>query len=394
MPYPKFQGYSAYLTRERERNLPRYAHIVGWGKYVPDKILTNDDLSELVDTSDEWILARTGVSERRIAGPKESTFTMSLRAAQEALEVANIDPRELDLIIVCTATPDYPFPATACLVQDALGATRAGAFDLEAACSGFIYALSIASQMIATGAYEHVLIIGAETFSRVLDWTDRGTCVLFGDGAGAFLLQASDAPGGVLSFVLGSDGSGGQLLIIPAGGSRQPASLDTVTRRLHFVQMRGREVFRFASRIMSKAAREAIRAAKLTTDDIDLFVPHQANLRIILSSAKDLGLPMERVFVNVEKYGNTSAASIPIAFCEAIEQERLKPGDHVVLVGFGAGLTWAAAVVKWRVPLPAPPPPRRGRFWRSLRYRWARLRSLLRRLRRRVASWWSRIRRE
>lgn len=374
--------------------MPKYAHIVGWGKYVPDKILTNNDLAELVDTSDEWILARTGISERRIAGPKESTFTMALRAAQEALEVANLDPRALDLIIVSTATPDYLFPATACLVQDALGATHAGAFDLEAGCAGFVYALSIGDQMIATGAYKHVLVIGAETLSRILDWTDRNTCVLFGDGAGAFLLQASDTPGGMLSFVLGSDGSGGQLLIIPAGGSRQPASLDTVTRRLHFVQMKGREVFRFASRITAKAAREAIRAAKLTTDDIDLFIPHQANLRIILSAAKELGLPMARVFVNVEKYGNTSAASIPIAFCEAIEEGRLKPGNHLVLVGFGAGLTWGATVVKWRVPLPAPPPPRRGRFWRRLRYRWARLRSLLRRLRRRVASWWSRIRRE
>ncbi len=374
--------------------MPKYAHIVGWGKYVPDKILTNNDLAELVDTSDEWILARTGISERRIAGPKESTFTMALRAAQEALEVANLDPRALDLIIVSTATPDYLFPATACLVQDALGATHAGAFDLEAGCAGFVYALSIGDQMIATGAYKHVLVIGAETLSRILDWTDRNTCVLFGDGAGAFLLQASDTPGGMLSFVLGSDGSGGQLLIIPAGGSRQPASLDTVTPRLHFVQMKGREVFRFASRITAKAAREAIRAAKLTTDDIDLFIPHQANLRIILSAAKELGLPMARVFVNVEKYGNTSAASIPIAFCEAIEEGRLKPGNHLVLVGFGAGLTWGATVVKWRVPLPAPPPPRRGRFWRRLRYRWARLRSLLRRLRRRVASWWSRIRRE
>lgn len=374
--------------------MPKYAHIVGWGKHIPDKTLTNSDLAGIVNTSDEWILARTGISERRIAGPKESTFTMSLRAAQEALEVANIDPRALDLIIVCTATPDYPFPATACLVQDALGATRAGAFDLEAGCAGFLYGLSIGSQMIATGAYEHVLVIGAETLSRIIDWTDRATCVLFGDGAGALLLQASDAPGGVLSFVLGSDGSGGQLLIIPAGGSRQPASLDTVNRRLHYVQMRGREVFRFASRIMSKAAREAIRGAKLTIDDIDLFIPHQANLRILLSAAKELGLPMERVLVNVEKYGNTSAASIPIAFCEAIEEERLKPGDHLVMVGFGAGLTWAAAVVKWLVPLPAPPPPRRGSFWRWLRYRWARLRSLLWRLRRRVIFWWSRLRGE
>lgn len=374
--------------------MSRYAHIVGWGKYVPDKILTNNDLAELVDTSDEWILARTGISERRIAGPKESTFTMALRAAQEALEVGNLDPRRLDLIIVSTATPDYPFPATACLVQDALGATYAGAFDLEAGCAGFVYGLSIASEMIATGRYEHILVIGAETLSRILDWTDRATCVLFGDGAGAFLLKASDIPGGVLSFVMGADGSGGQLLIVPAGGSRQPASLDTVSRRLHYVQMRGREVFRFGSRIMSKAAREAIRRAELTTDDIDLFIPHQANLRIILSAAKELGLPMERVFVNVEKYGNTSAASIPIAFCEAIEQERLKPGDHLVLVGFGAGLTWAAAVVKWQVTLPAPPPPRRGRLWRWLRYRWARFRSLLRRLRRRVILWWSKIRRE
>jgi len=371
--------------------LDRYAHIVGWGKYLPREVLTNEALAELVDTSHEWIVARTGIYQRRIAGRRESTYTMALRAAREALQVANIDPRDLDLIIVGTATPDYLFPATACLVQDALGATRAGAFDLEAGCTSFLYALAVASRMIMAGANERVLVIGAETLSRIVDWKDRNTCVLFGDGAGAFVLQASDAPGGVLSAMLGADGSGGPLLMIPAGGSRQPASPETVRRGLHYVRMDGRAVFRFASRVMSEAASEAIGAARLTADQIDLFIPHQANLRIIRSAARRLNIPMERVFVNVQKYGNTSAAAIPIAFCEAIEEERLKPGDHVVLVSFGAGLTWAAAVVKWQIPIPVPPPPRHLRFRRWLRYGWAILRSRFRHLRRRFDAWWVRI---
>jgi len=366
----------------------RYAQIVGWGKYVPTQVLTNDDLAKMVDTSDDWIRARTGIVERRIADPRETTSTMSIKAARAALQVADVAPERLDLIIVTTATPDYLFPATACLVQDALGARRAGAFDLLAGCSGFVYGLGVGSQLIISGAYENVLVIGAETLSRIMDWTDRNTCVLFGDGAGALLLQASDAPGGVLSFTLGADGSGGDLLMLPGGGSRHPASAETVAQKLHYARMNGREVFRFATRIMGQAAKEAIQAAELKIDDVDLFIPHQANIRIIQSAAKHLGLPMDKVFVNLDRYGNTSCASIPIAFCEAIEEERIKPGDHLVLVSFGAGLTWASAVVQWHVPLPAPRLPGWKRLLRRVRYCWARLVSRLRRTYRKFSSWW------
>ncbi len=368
----------------------RHAQIVGWGKYVPSQVLTNDDLAKMVDTSDDWIRARTGIVERRIAEPGETTSTMSIKAAQAALQVADVAPERLDLIIVTTITPDYLFPATACLVQDALGARRAGAFDLLAGCSGFVYGLGVGSQLIISGAYENVLVIGAETLSRIMDWTDRNTCVLFGDGAGALLLQASDAPGGVLSFTLGADGSGGDLLILPGGGSRHPASAETVAQKLHYARMNGREVFRFATRIMGRAAKEAIRAARLKIDDIDLFIPHQANMRIIQSAAKQLKLPMDKVFVNLDRYGNTSCASIPIAVCEAIEEERIKPGDHLVLVSFGAGLTWAAAVVQWHVPLPAPRLPWWKRLLRRVGYRWAWLVSGLRRTYRKFNSWWGR----
>ena len=256
-----------------------YAQIVGWGKYVPSQVLTNDDLAKIVDTSDDWIRTRTGIVERRIAEPRETTSTMSIKAARAALQVADVTPERLDLIIVTTATPDYLFPATACLVQDALGARRAGAFDLLAGCSGFVYGLGVGSQLIISGVYQNVLVIGAETLSRIMDWTDRNTCVLFGDGAGALLLQASDTPGGVLSFTLGADGSGGDLLILAGGGSRHPASAETVAQGLHYVRMNGRQVFRFATRIMGQAAKEAIQAAGLKIDDVDLFIPHQANIR-------------------------------------------------------------------------------------------------------------------
>ena len=360
--------------------MARYAQIVGWGMYVPDEVLTNNDLANMVDTSDDWIRARTGIVERRIAAPKETTATMAIRAARAALRVANANPARLDLIIVATGTPDYPFPATACLVQDALGATRAGAFDLSAGCTGFVYGLAVGSQMVISGAYDQVLVIGAETLSRIINWTDRNTCVLFGDGAGAVLLQASAVPGGILSVVLGADGSGGDLLILPAGGSRHPASAETVAQGLHYVHMNGREVFRFATRVTARAARQALAEANVNLEDISLFIPHQANGRIIQSAAKALKLPPEKVFVNLDRYGNTSAASVPIALCEAIEQGRVKRDDHLVIVGFGAGLTWAAVVVKWGVPLPVPRPPRWRVAWRLARYRWAAIRSYLRRL--------------
>jgi 3-oxoacyl-[acyl-carrier-protein] synthase-3 len=341
--------------------MTRYAHITGWGMAVPDAILTNADLEKMVDTSDEWIISRTGIRERRIAAKHESTATLAARAGLRALESTSLLARDLDLIIVASASPEHLFPATACLVQDSLGAVRAGAFDLSAACSGFIYAVHMATQAIRTGAIDNALIIGAETLSRLVNWEDRETCVLFGDGAGAFVLEARTTPGGVLSGVLRSDGSGASLLAVPAGGSRMPASIDTVEHNQHKIQMNGREVFRFATRVMASATREVIADAGLALNDIELVVPHQANLRIIEAAARGLHLPMERFMVNIERYGNTSSASIPIAMCEAVQQGRVRPGDHVVLVGFGAGLTWGALVLQWvETKRPAPSARRRG----------------------------------
>jgi len=360
------------------------AHIIGWGMAAPERVLTNGELATMVDTSDEWIRQRTGIVERRIAAPEETTFTLALQAAQTALEVADLDPMRLDLIVVATVTPDHALPATACLLQDALGADRAAAFDLSAGCSGFVYGLGLAADLLRAGSYRYVLVVGAETLSRIVDWTDRDTCVLFGDGAGAVVVQASESPGGVLSSVLGADGSGGELLIQPAGGSAHPTSIETVAARQHYVTMKGRQVFRFATRIMPEAARQALQRADLSTEDVSLFVPHQANTRILQAAARDLGVPEERLFSNLARYGNTSAASIPMALCEAINEGLVQRGDVIVCVGFGAGLTWAAAVIRWSLPLPAPAPSRRMSFWRWLRYRWARLHSSWLRLWRRV----------
>ncbi len=337
--------------------MPQYAHIIGWGKYTPVNILTNEELAKTVDTNDGWIRERTGISERRIASSKETTAMMAIHAAQEALEVADVGPNEIDLVIVATATPEYPFPATACLVQDALGAEHAGAFDLEAGCSGFVYGLAVATAMIRSETYKTVLVVGSETLSRVVDWTDRATCVLFGDGAGAFLLRAGTEPGGILSTVLGSDGSGGELLIVPGGGSKNPAGAETVTSRMHYIKMNGREVYRFATRVMASAAKQVAQQAGWPFEKIDLFIPHQANLRIINSAAKALNLADGKVFVNLEKYGNTSAASIPIALCEALDEGKVKSGDNLLMVGFGAGLTWGACAVQWTAtPHKAAPP--------------------------------------
>jgi 3-oxoacyl-[acyl-carrier-protein] synthase-3 len=351
-----------------------YAHIVGWGKYVPARVLTNDDLSRMVDTSDEWIRTRTGVRERHIASEQETTASMSIAAAREALRVADADPAKIDLIIVGTITPEYAFPATACLVQDALGARQAAAFDLSAGCSSFVYALGIASHAIEAGAYQMALIIGAETLSRIVDWTDRRTCVLFGDGAGAVVLQASKHPGGVLSSVLGADGSGGDLLILPGGGSRFPPTPESVINGMHYLHMDGRRVYRFAAKIMVRATQQALGRAGLSPQDLSLLIPHQANQRIIDSAAKGLKLEDSKVFVNLDRYGNTSSASIPIALCEAVEAGHVKRDDTLVLVGFGAGLTWAAATVRWSVPLPVIEPPRWRVVVRWARYRWAALR--------------------
>jgi 3-oxoacyl-[acyl-carrier-protein] synthase-3 len=360
------------------------AHVIGWGKYVPERVLTNDDLSEMVETSDEWIRTRTGIAERRIADDDESTSSMATKAAWQALRAAGVSPAQVDLIIVATATPDHAFPATACLVQDALGAKRAAAFDLSAGCTGFVYAMSVAADMVeardGAGKEATALVIGSETLSRITDWTDRATCVLFGDGAGAVVLQSNGSPGGVLSTFLGADGSGGDLLYIPAGGSDEPASHRTVSQRLHYLRMRGREVFRFAVRAMPDAAQKVLEQAGLTAKDVDLLVPHQANQRILEAAGRALNLPEEKMYSNLERYGNTSAASIPIALCEAVEEGRIHRDDVVVCVGFGAGLTWGATALRWSVPLPTAPPT----AWGRVRYRvwrgYASVRSLIRRL--------------
>jgi len=362
--------------------LNRYAHITGWGYAVPDQILTNHDLSLIVDTSDEWIVTRTGIRERRIADKKESTASLATDASIRALHHAGVKPAEIQLIIVATSTPEHIFPATACLVQDQIGASKAGAFDLSAACSGFIYALDMATQAIRTGSLDSALVIGSETLSRFVDWADRNTCVLFGDGAGAIVLQASEEPGGVLSSTLHSDGSGGDLLILPAGGSKQPANEFTISQNLHTIQMNGREVFRFATRVLVQATQDAVHKAGLNLSDIHLIIPHQANQRIIDAATRGLSIAPERVFINVERYGNTSTASIPIAVCEAAAQGKLNPEDNVVFVGFGAGLTWGASVIRWSSPFLT------RRKIHPARYRLpARLRSFLLRLLRKIEGW-------
>lgn len=323
------------------------AQIIGWGAYVPRRVLTNADVAQLVDTSDEWIVERTGIRERRLAAPDESTASMAIIAAERALAIANADPLAVDLIIVATATPDYLFPATACLVQRGIGAGRAAAFDLGAGCSGFIYALAVGAHAIESGACRHVLVIGAETLSRITNWSDRGTCVLFGDGAGAVLLGRAPNPGGVLATHLGADGAGADWLILPAGGSRKPASAETVAQNLHTIQMDGQKVFRFATKIIPDATRKVLEQAGLSVADVDMVIAHQANARILQAAADRLGLPKEKMYANIDRYGNTSAASIPIALCEAAEAGLLQPGGRVVLVGFGAGLTWGAVLLEW-----------------------------------------------
>lgn len=336
--------------------LPRYAHIVGWGKSVPAQVVTNDELAELVETSDEWIRERTGIVERRVVGTGESTLTLSLDAARHALQVADLDPSTLGLVVVATVTPEYSFPATACLLQAALGASQAAAFDLSAGCSGFMYGLSLAADLIIAGRYEHALVVGAETLSRITNWNDRGTCVLFGDGAGAVVLSASQMPGGVLSTVLGADGSGGDLLILPGGGSAHPVTVESLATDEHSIHMQGQPVFRFASRIIPEAVRQVLAQAGQAIEDVALLIPHQANHRILRAAARALGVPDERLFCNLDRYGNTSSASIPIALCEAIEQQRVRRGDLICCVGFGAGLTWAAAAIRWNSPLTFPAP--------------------------------------
>ena len=358
--------------------MTRFAHVTGWGMAVPERILTNAELAVMVETTDDWIVSRTGIHERRIARKGETTATLAAEAGARALVRTDLSAGDLDLVIVATASPEHLFPATACIVQDSLGATNAGAFDLSAACTGFILAMNMAAQAIMTGSINNALVIGAETLSRLVDWEDRGTCVLFGDGAGAFVLQASERPGGVLSAIMRSDGSGGNLLSVPAGGSRHPASHETVTKKMHTIRMNGREVFRFATRVMAGATRDVVERAGLELDDIELVVPHQANERIIEAAARGLGLPMDRFMLNIDRYGNTSSASIPIAVCEAIERGRVRAGDHLVLVAFGGGLTWGALALQWVAPEAKVPPARRRR--RAITAFVARVRSFLRRV--------------
>lgn len=356
-----------------------FAHITGWGMAIPEKVLSNHELTQMVETSDEWIRSRTGIEERRIASGDQTTASLASDAALRALRMANLHPSRVDLIIVSTSSPEHIFPATACLVQDRIGAMNAGAFDLLAACTGFIYALDMAAQAIRSGSIKNALVIGSETLSRIVNWEDRDTCILFGDGAGAFVLQASEKPGGVMASVLRSDGSGGELLSVPGGGSRFPTNQESLNRGLHFIHMNGREVFRFATRVMAQATEEVVEASNLNKEVIDLIIPHQANYRIIEAASRSLKIPIEKFMINLDRYGNTSTASIPVATCEALQQGRLKEGDNVIFVGFGAGLTWGALAVQWTGPLETQP---EVRVWNVSN--WARTRSLLRRLQRRV----------
>lgn len=326
---------------------PLQAVITGVGHHVPPRVLTNLDLEKMVDTSDAWIRERTGISERHIVDAGSATSDLAYEAARAALLDAGVSAAELDLVIVATATPDMPFPATACLVQHRLGAARAGAFDLECGCSGFVYALAVGSQFIQSGTFRRVLVIGADTLTRVTDFTDRNTCVLFGDGAGAVVLEPSTDGHGVLSMTLRADGGGAELLRMPAGGSRLPASTETLAAGQHYIQMAGNEVFKFAVKVLGEAALELLDAAGLTVEDVKLFVPHQANLRIMSAAARRAGIPEEKLFCNVERYGNTSCASIPIALSEAVSQGRLGRDDVVTICGFGAGLAWGGAVMRW-----------------------------------------------
>ncbi len=325
----------------------RSAKIVGVGSYAPPKILTNKDLEKMVDTSNEWIIERTGIKERHIADDKVATSDIGFEAAKRALKDAKVKPEELDLIIVATVTPDFVFPATACLIQDRLGAKKAAAFDLEAACSGFIYGLSIAKGFIASGEYDTVLVIAAEVLSKVTDWEDRATCVLFGDGAGAAVLKPAKEGQGILSTYLRADGGNWDLLRVPAGGSRIPATHDSIDKRLHYMKMEGNKVFKVAVQSMQEAALEGIRKAGVKAEELSLLIAHQANLRIINAVAKRLKLPPEKIFINLDRYGNTSAASIPLALDEAVKKKRIKRGDLVILVAFGGGFTWASCVIRW-----------------------------------------------
>ncbi len=325
----------------------RRAHVTGWGRYAPSQILTNRDLERMVDTNDEWIVSRTGIRERRVAAAHETTASMAAVASLRAIRTAGIEPDDIDLILLATLTPDYWMPSTAALVKEAIGNTRAAAMDVAAACSGFVYAFASAQAYIASGMAKHVLVIGAELLTRFLDYSDRSTCILFGDGAGAVVLSASEEPGGSLGIEMTTEPQGAYMIWLPAGGAKAPPSPGTIARGEHYIRMEGRETYRFATKTMATTALESIRKAGLEPSDIDLFIPHQANIRIIEAVAKGLGLPMDRMFVNLDRYGNTSAASVPIALAEAVNEGRVKVGDNIVIVAFGAGFTSGAVTMQW-----------------------------------------------
>ncbi len=321
------------------------AQIVGTGSYVPETVVTNHDLEKKIDTSDEWILGRTGIRERRIASKDEATSDLAVKAARRALDSGGISAGDVDLIIVATSMPDMFFPSTACIVQDKLGATRAAAFDLSAACSGFIYALSVGEQYIRSGTYQNVLVIGAEIMSRLTNWEDRRTCILFGDGAGAVLLSPSKSDRGIASVHLHSDGKLWDLICVPGGGSAIPASEKVLLERLNTINMKGNETFKVAVRNLEEVALQALRAHDLSASDIDWLIPHQANIRILKAVANRLKFPQEKMMISLDRYGNTSAASIPLTFDEAVKDGRIKAGDTLLFLAFGGGLTWGASVV-------------------------------------------------
>jgi 3-oxoacyl-[acyl-carrier-protein] synthase-3 len=337
---------AASLPAGRAGNAPR-AHVTGWGSYAPAQVLTNADLERMVDTSDEWIRTRTGIRERRVAAAHETTASMGAVAGLRAIRTAGIEPEDVDLILLATLTPDYWMPSTAALVKEAIGNTKAAAFDVMAACSGFVYAFATAQAYIAGGLVKHVLVIGSELLTRFLDYTDRSTCILFGDGAGAVVVSASDDPGGALGIEMTTEPRGAYMIWLPAGGSKAPPSRETIARGEHYVRMEGRETYRFATKTMATTALESIRRSGLQPSDIDLFIPHQANVRIIEAVAKGLDLPMDKMFINLDRYGNTSAASVPIALAEAVNQGRVKVGDNVTIVAFGAGFTSGAVTIEW-----------------------------------------------
>jgi 3-oxoacyl-[acyl-carrier-protein] synthase III len=323
-----------------------HVSITGIGANAPDRVLTNDELSRMVDTSDEWIVARTGIRERRVARNDEALSDMALPAARAALARAGVDPADLDLIIVATVTPDMAFPATAAIMADELGAHEAGAYDLSAGCTGWMYGVAQAYGMLAGGIARRALVVGGDVLSKIVDWSDRATCIVFGDGAGAVVMERVES-GGFMGFELGADGSGGMQLYLPAGGSRAPTTADTVSEHGHFVHMNGREVFKFGTRVLVSSAQKLLDQLGLTVHDIDVYVPHQANVRIIKHAVDKLGIPEEKVVINVDRYGNTSSGSIPLALAEAVCDGRVEKGNIVLMTGMGAGLTWGSGVIEW-----------------------------------------------